>query len=61
MVDNEDEEARLLDYLEKEPNLPTEGFQLKVSKGQKKAQKKLNQSSMDSYATRSRVTQKPFK
>ncbi|GAU37905.1 hypothetical protein TSUD_163420 [Trifolium subterraneum] len=54
MADNEDEEARLIEYLEKEPTPPTKDLRLKLSKGQKKSQKKLNQSSRDSYTTRSK-------
>jgi hypothetical protein len=38
-----------------------EGFQIHLSKNKKKAQKKLMQSSRDSYATRSRVPPKPFR
>jgi hypothetical protein len=38
-----------------------DGFQIHLSKNQKKAQKKVKQSSRDSYATRSRVPPKPFK
>jgi hypothetical protein len=45
----------------KDQQLGDEGFQIKVSKQQKKAQKKLSQSSKDSYATRSKVNQRPFK
>jgi hypothetical protein len=37
------------------------GFQIHLSKNQKKAQKKLKQSSKDSYATRSKVPPKPFR
>jgi hypothetical protein len=37
------------------------GFQIHLSKNKKKAQKKVKQSSRDSYATRSRVPPKPFK
>jgi hypothetical protein len=37
------------------------GFQIHMSKQQKKAQKKLKQSSRDSYATRSKVPLKPFR
>lgn len=59
MAENDDEEARLLNFLEQPP--PVQNFQVQVSKSQKKQQKKLTQSSRDSYATRSRVTQKPFK
>jgi hypothetical protein len=38
-----------------------EGFQIHLSKNKKKTQKKLMQSSRDSYATRSRVPPKPFR
>jgi hypothetical protein len=38
-----------------------QGFQLHLTKNQKKAQKKLKQSSRDSYATRSKVPPKPFR
>ncbi|WJX12768.1 hypothetical protein P8452_03226 [Trifolium repens] len=38
-----------------------EGFQIHLSKNKKKAQKKLMQSSRDSYAIRSRVPPKPFR
>ncbi|GAU42257.1 hypothetical protein TSUD_327350 [Trifolium subterraneum] len=59
--DDDDEEARLSNDLVKEPTQLAENYQLKLSKGQKKTQKRLNQSSKDSYATRSKVLQKPFK
>jgi hypothetical protein len=42
-------------------NLHDDGFQIHMSKNKKKAQKKVKQSSRDSYATRSRVPPKPFK
>jgi energy-coupling factor transporter ATP-binding protein EcfA2 len=39
-----------------------DGFQVQLSKGQKRIQKKLKQSSRDSYATRSKgVSPKPFR
>jgi hypothetical protein len=38
-----------------------DGFQVHLSKNQKKAQKKLKCTSKDSYATRSKVAPKPFK
>ncbi|WJX25654.1 hypothetical protein P8452_14674 [Trifolium repens] len=38
-----------------------DGFQVQLSKNQKKAQKKKLQASRDSYATRSKVSPKPFK
>jgi hypothetical protein len=61
MIENEEEEARLLTHLEQEPAQHVDNFQLKMSKSQKKTQKRMNQSSKDSYATRSKVFQKPFK
>jgi hypothetical protein len=61
MADNDEVEARLMEYLEKDPPLAVDNSQGKLSKGQKKAQKKQNQSSKDSYATRSRVNPEPFK
>ncbi|MCH84506.1 RNA-directed DNA polymerase (Reverse transcriptase), partial [Trifolium medium] len=57
MAENVDEEDALLNYLEtKTPEIPkpTENFQSRLTKGQKKSQKKVNQSSKDSYATRSK-------
>jgi hypothetical protein len=57
MVENEEEDTSL----NQAPSLPVENFQVVLSKGQKRAQKKLNTSSKDSYATRSKVSQKPFK
>jgi hypothetical protein len=44
-----------------EQHLSDAGFQLKLSKNQKKAQKKATHSGKESYATRSKVNQKPFK
>jgi hypothetical protein len=38
-----------------------DGFQIQLTKNQKRAQKRLNQSSKDSYATRSKVAPKPFR
>jgi hypothetical protein len=38
-----------------------DGFQVQLSKEQKRAQKKKLQASRDSYATRSKVSPKPFK
>jgi hypothetical protein len=61
MAENEENETRAIETLEKEIQHSSDGFQLKVSKGQKKAKKRMNQSSKDSYATRSKVNQKPFK
>jgi hypothetical protein len=42
-------------------NVQDDGFQIHMSKNQKKAQKRVKQSSRDSYATRSRVPPKPFR
>jgi hypothetical protein len=67
MVFLKDSWANMAELEENEPSphmeshQSVEGFQLKFSKTQKKAQKRLNQSSKDSYATRSKVNQKPFK
>jgi hypothetical protein len=44
-----------------EQQLSDEGFQLKLSKNQRKSQKKVTHSGKESYATRSKVPQKPFK
>jgi hypothetical protein len=57
IVENEEEDTSL----NQAPSQPVENFQVVLSKGQKRAQKKLNTSSKDSYATRSKVSQKPFK
>jgi hypothetical protein len=38
-----------------------QGFQIHLTKQQKKAQKKAKSSSRDSYATRSKVPPKPFR
>jgi hypothetical protein len=48
---------------EPEQNLanPDDGFTLNLSKNQKKIQRKKNHSSKESYATRSKVSLKPFK
>ncbi|MCH99212.1 hypothetical protein A2U01_0020223, partial [Trifolium medium] len=61
MTENEENETRLIDNLEKDPQQSSDGFQVKMSKGQRKAKKRVNQSSKDSYATRSKVSLKPFK
>lgn len=59
----EEEEASLLASVQKtDQNIVDEdGFQMKLLKGQKKTQKKLKQTSRDSYATRSKVSHKPLK
>jgi len=62
MAENVEEDSRLLAALEKEPvNDEDEGFQVQISKAQKKAQKKkLN--NRESYTTRSKgPTHKPFR
>jgi len=66
MAENEDVENILYETL-KEPSpvilqqTDVDGFQLQVSKSQKRAQKKMNQASKNSYGTRSKVYPKPFK
>jgi hypothetical protein len=60
MVENEEEEARLKHDLEQAPTQPVQNFQVVISKNQKRTQKKLTASSRDSYATRSKVPQRPF-
>jgi hypothetical protein len=44
-----------------DPHMREEGFQVKISKHQRKTQKKMMHSSKESYATRSKVNQKPSK
>jgi hypothetical protein len=44
-----------------EVDITNQGFQIHMSKQQKKTLKKLKQSSRDSYATRSKVPSKPFR
>jgi hypothetical protein len=56
MVEAEDDTTQIM-----ETTAQDEGFQIHLSKNKKKAQKKLMQSSRDSYATRSRVPPKPFR
>jgi len=61
MPENVDEEARLLAILDKEiVSSDSDGFQIQMSKHQKKAQKK-KQINRENYATRSRGSHKPFK
>jgi hypothetical protein len=56
MVEAEDDTTQIM-----ETTTQDEWFQIHLSKNKKKAQKKLMQSSRDSYATRSRVPPKPFR
>jgi hypothetical protein len=58
MVETEEEANKVLE--DSGPN-QDEGFQVSMSKNQKKAQKKLKQSSRDSYTTRLKGPNKPFK
>jgi hypothetical protein len=55
------EEEENLVISENEVENQNDGFQVSMSKHQKKVLKKKNQSSKESYATRSRVNSKPFK
>jgi hypothetical protein len=57
MVDLEENETNQII----EPVQSGDGFQVRLSKANKKAQKKKIQSSKDSHATRSKVNLKPFK
>jgi hypothetical protein len=67
MTENEQAEADLLATLEKEPAPTLDAqpddvcFQMILSKAQKKAQKKVANASKNSYSTRSKVLQKPFR
>lgn len=66
LVEDVDDEVNLIADLEKEhvetsPDVDAEGFQIMLSKKQKKAQKKLIHSSRNTYATRSQVSSKPSK
>jgi hypothetical protein len=56
-----DDALQIVDDTSLIDNSNEQGFQIQMSKNQKKAQKKLKQSSKDSYATRSKVPPKPFK
>jgi hypothetical protein len=60
MVDDEQQNLQLEESSARQ-HLSDDGFQIKLSKNQKKAQKKVSLTSKDSYATRSKVSQKPFK
>jgi hypothetical protein len=61
MAEAEEEAHKTLDEIEQMEDNSADGFQVQLSKSQKKAQKKLKQSSKDSYATRSKVAPKPFR
>jgi hypothetical protein len=62
IVDAEEENQMNLADTGQHDDLQDEGFQMQLSKSQKKAQKKLKHSSRDSYTTRSKgVSQKPFR
>lgn len=63
IAENDEEEASLMKDSEKEPENTTdaEGFEMILSKTQKKAQQKLKNSRRDTYTTRSKVPSKPFK
>jgi hypothetical protein len=61
MAEAEEEETNTAnETAQMEDNLD-DGFQVHLSKNQKKAQKKLKYPSKDSYATRSKVAPKPFR
>jgi hypothetical protein len=56
-----DMQNQVLEVAENAIQQQDDGFQVSLSKHQKKIQKKKSQSSKESYATRSRVNSKPFK
>jgi hypothetical protein len=61
MVDDEENAQLCLEEAGYSESNHAGGFQVVLSKAQKNTQKKKKQSSKDSYATRSKVTLKPFK
>ncbi|KAK2352210.1 hypothetical protein QL285_096523 [Trifolium repens] len=62
MADAEEELQKKLEDTRQMEALIDDGFQIQLSKGQNRVQKKLKQSSKDSYATRSKgVSPRPFK
>jgi hypothetical protein len=61
MAEEEDGSLQHLQVPDKAIADHDEGFIVSLSKKQKQAQKKKSQSTRDSYATRSRVSPKPFK
>jgi hypothetical protein len=61
MAEEDESSQKNLEDSEKKTDDHDDGFKITLSKHQKKAQKKKNQSSKDSYATRSRVSTKPFR
>jgi coenzyme F420-reducing hydrogenase alpha subunit len=61
MVEAEEEATTEANETEQREDNFDDGFQVHLSKNQKKAQKKLKCTSKDSYATRSKVAPKPFK
>jgi hypothetical protein len=60
MAEAEEEANKTLDDIDQMEDNRDDGFQVQLSKSQKKAQKKLKQPSKDSYATRLKVAPKPF-
>jgi hypothetical protein len=61
MVEAEEEATTEANETEQREDNFDDGFQVHLSKNQKKAQKKLKCPSKDSYATRSKVAPKPFR
>ncbi|WJX67904.1 hypothetical protein P8452_52331 [Trifolium repens] len=61
MTEAEEEAHEALHETDQMEGITADGFQLHLSKNQKKIQKKLKHSSKDSYATRSKVATKPFR
>jgi hypothetical protein len=61
MAEEEEEPQQQLQDQDKVTDDHDEGFTVALSKKQKQAQKKKSHSTRDSYATRSRVSPKPFR
>jgi hypothetical protein len=61
MTEAEEDAHEVLNETDQMEGTTADGFQIHLSKNQKKIQKKLKQSSKDSYATRSKVAPKPFR
>jgi hypothetical protein len=61
MTEAEEDAHEVLNETDQMEGTTADGFQIHLSKNQKKIQKKLKQSSKDSYATRSKVAPKPLR
>jgi hypothetical protein len=61
MTEADEDAHEALNEQEQMEGITADGFQIHLSKNQKKVQKRLKRSSKDSYATRSKVAPKPFR